>query len=391
MMTQFRHSLIASLVLTFVLSGCATRQNLAGNEYGDMRETASTRAVLTAAHERQISLFGEMPQHESQPFISRRVVSLGQHTFAEIGRDMDVDLDPTGRFMVFASTRHSVETDLYIKQVDGVTVTQLTSDPAADLQPCFSPDGTKVAFASNRSGNWDIWVADRSGGAPIQITSGFEDELHPTWSPDGTEIVYCGLPQTGGQWELWITSASAGALKRFIGYGLFPQWSPIGNTIVFQRARERGSRWFSIWTINLVDGEPRYPTEVASSAGHAMILPAWSKDGRRIAFTTTTAAPLLDANGLIDHALMDVWVMNSDGRGKVCVTDSSTMNFSPVFSKDGRIFFSSNRSGHENIWSLAPPPGNSNSPADITVTSGTGGPDVEAGRAIQATLWENGS
>ena len=145
-----------------------------------------------------------------------------------------------------------------------VADSQLTSDPGADIQPAYSPDGAWVAFASNRGGDWGIWTVSSSGGQPVQVTSSPGDEVHPSWSPDGQRIVYCVRSVTSGQWELWITDAQVGATSRFIGYGLFPEWSPSGDTIVFQRARERGSRHFSIWTLTLVDGEPRYPTEVAS-------------------------------------------------------------------------------------------------------------------------------
>jgi TolB protein len=153
-----------------------------------------------------------------------------------------------------------------------------------------------------------------------------------------------------------VADASAGGTRRFIGYGLFPEWSPTGDSIVYQRARERGTQWFSIWTLTMVDGEPRYPTEVAASATQAMILPTWSPDGRRIAFAATSrdggaGAPLGDG---ADSGTFDIWIMQADGSGKSRLTDGHTFNASPAFSPDGRIFFTSNRSGHENIWSLIP-------------------------------------
>ncbi len=312
--------------------------------------------MLVAARASQVSMFGDLPAGSPSTYFNRSSVSMKQHSFTEVGADFDPDIDRTGRWMAFASTRHNLNPDLYIKAVDGVAVTQLTSDPAPDIEPAFSPDGSRVAFASRRDGNWDVWVIGVGGEPPTQITSTASDEVHPSWSPDGTKLVYCSLPVGGGQWELWLADAVRGGRQRFIGYGLFPEWSPVGDTIVYQRARERGSRWFSVWTLTLVDGEPRYPTEVASSATRAMILPSWSPDGRQITYASASAVfPEPGAMFLPNQSeVSDIWVVNVDGSGKMRLTDGYTVNHAPVFSPDGRVFFASNRSGHENTWSTLP-------------------------------------
>ena len=73
-----------------------------------------------------------------------------------------------------------------------------------------------------------------------------------------------------------------------IGYGLFPSWSPSrdGDRIAFQRPRQRGSRWFSLWTLDLVNGEATRVTEVVLSSNAAVLSPTWSPDGKRLAFAT---------------------------------------------------------------------------------------------------------
>jgi TolB protein len=324
------------------------------------------------ASQRQINEFGELPDRSDVPYFSRAAVSLRQHTFIQEGSDFDPNLSPNGDRMVFASTRHNEMPDLYIKSVDGVAVTQLTSDPAADVQPAFSPDGSYVAFASNRTGNWDIWIVAVDGQQPIQVTSGEADDIHPSWSPDGTQLVYCSLPAKSGQWELWVADAASDAAKRFIGYGLFPEWSPIGDTILYQRARERGSRWFSIWTIELIDGEPRYPTEIAASPDFAMISPSWSRDGKMVAYTTRV--PPADAPDTMDSDLgqADVWVVNADGHSRVRLTDGHTVNYGSAWSRGGRVFFTSSREGFETIWSLMP----LDAPGETGTASASGKQDV---------------
>ncbi len=326
--------------------------------------SARTQLILAAARDRQISMFGDLPNSPDAGYVMRTAMSLRQHTFTEEGADFDVAVDSTGERLVFASTRHHLRPDLYLKSVRGMAVAQLTSDPASDIQPTFSPDDTRVAFASNRGGNWDIWVVKVTGGPPVQVTHGQADELHPSWSPDGTQLVFCSRQSRDRQWELWIADARGGAMRKLIGYGLFPEWSPRGDTIVYQRARERGSRRFSIWMLTLVGGEPGYPTELTASQAHATMLPTWSDDGRRVSYVSTELPPRAAESGMsgpivgqpetVESSRLDIWVIGVNGNGKTRLTDGQTMNHGPTFSPNGRIFYTGNRSGHENIWSLLP-------------------------------------
>ena len=325
--------------------------------------------VLAASRDRQVTHFGELPERGSVPYYTRAAASLLRHTFAEEGADYDPDLVTTGERMVFCSTRHTPNPDLYVKHVLGTAVTQLTSDPSSDIHPAFGPNGTRVAFASNRGGNWDIWIVGTDGQQPIQVTQGPADEVHPSWSPDGKRLVFCSLPPSGGQWELWVANAEAGATKRFIGYGVFPEWAPAENKIVYQRARERGSRWFSIWTLELVDGEPRYPTEIVFSADFAAIAPTWNVEGTMLAFCAVASTPPPDADFATPAETSDIWMVNIDGTNRVRLTDGHSRNFGPVWSKQGRVVFTSTRSGHENVWSVMPPKdvgGTSDTPGTLT-------------------------
>ncbi len=221
-------------------------------------------------------------------------------------------------------------------------------------KPVFSPDGRRVAFSSGRGGGWDIWIIGVDGSPPVQITDHPGDELHPSWSPDGTELAYCRRPATGGQWELWITSVASGGRQRFIGYGLFPEWSPFGDTLVYQRARKRGSRWFAIWTLELIDGEPRYPTEVALSSSGAFIVPTWSPDGLRIAFGAVPAPSQGIGPAGPEEQRSEIWIVDREGGRRFRLTDGRGVSFSPALAITGRVFFTSRRGGIESIWSAAP-------------------------------------
>jgi hypothetical protein len=144
-------------------------------------------------------------------------------TFAEEGADFDPCVSPDGSRLVFASTQHRATADIYIKRTDSRVVTQLTNDPAEDAMPKVSPDGERIAFASNRAGSWDIYVMPIGGGKAVQISSDLADEIHPSWSPDGSQLVFGRLGEATGRWEMWIVSLQNPSVAHFIGFGLFPE------------------------------------------------------------------------------------------------------------------------------------------------------------------------
>lgn len=313
---------------------------------GDPSLDRSARA--TPKH---VNVFGEFDGVERRPVALAGQANLQQHTFVTEGFDADVALDRTGRWMAFTSTRHSEHAEIYLQRVDGLSVVQLTNDISDEAGPAFSPDGRRLAFASNRSGSWDIYVMDIDGRNIVQVTSGAMQDLHPTWSPDGSMLCYSSLGSRSGQWELW--TVDLGTLeKRMIGFGLYPSWSPDErvNRIAFQRARQRGSRWFSLWTLDLVDGEARRMTEVAVSTNAAIVKPTWSPDGRQLAFSTVVEpADAADGN---TGGQQDIWVINADGSGRRRLTDGVASNLMPAWSVTNRVYFVSDRSGNEAIWSV---------------------------------------
>src|SRR5437762_11589665 len=98
-------------------------------------------------------------------------MSLQQHTFVTEGGDGEVSVDPSGRWMLFSSTRHSTHPQIYLQRVDGTSVVQLTTDQADYSSPTFSNDGKHIAFSSNRAGDWDIYVMDSDGRNVVQVSN----------------------------------------------------------------------------------------------------------------------------------------------------------------------------------------------------------------------------
>ncbi len=303
-----------------------------------------------------LSLFGDRPELEAVPFENRLVTNITRHTFTADGLDFDPDVFERGNesLLAFASTRNSNRPDIFVKQSDGTTITELTSDPADDIQPRFSPDGGQLVFSSNRTGNWDIWLIRRDGTGLTQLTTDSADEVSPCWSPDGRQVAYAVWGPRSRQWELWVLSLERPGLRHFLTYGLSPAWSPDGKHLAFQRARQRGSRAFSIWTVELVGAEARQPTEIAHDESAACIAPRWSPDGRFLVYCAVSGeAPTADRSSGVSPAIADLWAVDAGTGLRLKLTDGSTPAFNPAWAAGGRVFFVTTRSGTENVWSLA--------------------------------------
>lgn len=299
---------------------------------------------------------GDNAAYDNVPYQNRSLTNVTQHTFTVDGLDFDPDIDATGEELLFASTRHSIHPDIYIKHVDGTAMQEITSDPADDIQPKFSPDGKTIAFCSNRSGNWDVWTVTRNGTDLRRLTTYGGDEISPTWSPDGSMLAFTLWSPRARRWEIWTLDVEQPGIRRFLTYGMFPTWSPDGKQIAFQRARQRGTRWFSVWTVDLVDNEARHPTEIAYRADAACIAPRWSPDGSSLVYAAVgnVSQWVTDENGeRQQHAITQasLWVVNPHSGAQTQLSGDGSPAFNPAWGPTGRVFYVARRDGTENIWS----------------------------------------
>jgi len=304
---------------------------------------------LAAAPER----LAATPTDDSASTLVDGLENLSQLTFAQEGADFDPRLSTDGKWLVFASTQHRDTPDLYIKPVGSRTVTQLTADPASDIMPAISPDGSKIAFASNRNGTWNLYLMSTAGGQAVQLSTQNVPELHPSWSPDGQRLIFSRLGQTTGRWELWVMEVSKPQVAEFVGFGLFPEWCPTAGTgadkhdrILFQRGRERGDRAFSLWTIDYKPGNVGNPTEIVSARDRATINAAWSPNGQFVVYSTVAV------NQQGPSAPADLWIAAVDGSAQIRLTAGNAQNLMPAWSSDNRIYFVSSRGGADHIWSI---------------------------------------
>jgi hypothetical protein len=169
---------------------------------------------------------------------------------------------PDGSRIAFEGRGADGNRDIYVANRDGTGLVRLTSHPGVDDQPAWSPDGTRIAFRSLRSGWADIWVMRADGSQPTRLTAYGEDEVRvpedmhadPAWSPDGSRIAFA---RTGGiGWFIGIMNAD-GSGHRWLETGqddAEPAWRADGQAL-FVRRRLRGTDRAQIAEIAAADGD----------------------------------------------------------------------------------------------------------------------------------------
>lgn len=306
-----------------------------------------------------VALRHALPSEASSGIADRNAPNANQITYTFDGADFDPMVSTDGSMIVYASTQHRPTPDIYLKHVGSSVIRQLTNDESSNAMPALSPDGSRVAFCSDRSGNWDVYVMPVSGGPAVQITNDASHDIHPSWSPDGSRLVFGRLGQTTRRWEMWVIDASSPSVSEFIGFGMFPEWCPVAGTgengsdkILFQRSRERGDRAFGLWTLDYGNGRVGNLTQIIASPLSAFINASWAPDGKHIAFATVpTPAAWSDASAPRPPRA-ELWMMPVTGGARVALTSGDAVDLMPTWGPDNRIFFVSDRSGSDNIWSM---------------------------------------
>ncbi len=213
------------------------------------------------------------------------------------GTWMDVDVSPDGQTLAF-----SLLGDIYTMPISGGTPTRIAEGLAWEVQPRFSPDGSRIAFTSDRGGGDNIWIMNADGSDMRQLTDeSFRLLNQPTWSPDGQYIAAKKHFTTGrslGTGEVWLYHVSGGSgvalverpneqFQKELGEPIYaPDGSAIyytrnitpGNTFIY--AQDSNQDLFNIERYDLATGEV---TTAVSGLGGA-VRPTPSPDGSMIAF-----------------------------------------------------------------------------------------------------------
>lgn len=274
------------------------------------------------------------------------------------------------------------------------TLRQLTRDAGLTLQPAISRDGKLVAYVSDRgeAGNPDIWVQQVSGGNPIRLTSSPAVDCQPVFSPSGSTIAFSSF---GDQPGVYVMPALGGPARLVGPGGMWPSYSPDGEWLAYSV----GFRWrrSEIWTVNLSGGERK---AVATDLPWAYA-PSWSPDGVTLLVegsrqATPVAAETLDwwlapvAGGHSIPTGLRPFLVSREIRP---VADVSPAHDSRLVWEPGRpnLVLAAQHGGSADLWRLRIEPPSARIGGDVQqLTAGVGAvrqPSVdEAGRIVFASV-----
>jgi len=222
-----------------------------------------------------------------------------------LAREQRPTWSPDGSRIAFTSDRDGNE-EIYVMAADGSDVRRLTNGPTFDHDATWSPDGRRIAFVSGRDpAGPSIYVMDADGSNPLQLAPpSSQAACCLAWSPDGDTLAYVmGIPP-----RIVLFDMDGGGSRELQAGGPAsdPSWSPDGRRIAYALSGESGS---NIYTVAVdVSEAPRPLTAVAATDRY----PAWSPDGSLVAF----------GRNVLNGGHFDIYVVGADGGVETQLTNT---------------------------------------------------------------------
>ena len=191
-------------------------------------------------------------------------------------------LSPDGEQIAFAALG-----DLWLMPIDG-TPQRLTHDRFVDIDPAWSPDGTQLAFSSDRAGTMDLWIHDFATGRDRRLTSQPTAEISPVWSPNSRLVAF--KDNTGAYFTVTVEAGTIAMVHRPLSRAGVPTWGPSGRllaTTVLEPYSSRYREGTSQLLLFSIDGDADQsvvPVAHRSVGTRQNDGPVWSPDGTMMAF-----------------------------------------------------------------------------------------------------------
>lgn len=218
-----------------------------------------------------------------------------------------------------AHTTEGEDPQIALANPDGAGRRAITATPGASFDPAFSPDGLKIAFASDRSGASLLYVMDFDGTDVVELPG--EDGFaygHPAWSPDGAKIAFERTDLDSGDTDVWAMNADGtdpAPLVEGEGFDGRPAWNFDATKLLFVSDRDGDLEIYA------ADADGQNPVRLTDDPGEDTD-PDWAPDGLSIVFSS-------DREGGIPA----IFSMGADGSDPVRLADGRD----PVFSPDGAL------------------------------------------------------
>lgn len=182
------------------------------------------------------------------------------------GNNYSPAVSPDGRRVAMILNMHG-NPDLYVCDINGKNLKQLTVSREAKSSPCWSPDSREICYVS-RSGRASLYKINANGGTPRRLTTATAggNMTEPDWSPDGKNIVFTSMT---GSFNIYVVPAEGGTANLLVG-GEDPCWAPNSRTVVFSR-RENSKR-----VLSLLDVPTKHVKDVHQISGSCS-QPSWAR------------------------------------------------------------------------------------------------------------------
>lgn len=243
--------------------------------------------------------------------------------------------------IAFSSVRTDPQTakfDIFSMNADGSGVRRLTTNPATDRQPDWSPDGRAIAYTIAKPDsaiNFEVarMAADGTGTRRLTTTATGEASSQPSWLSDGGGILFRRSGPTSRittLWQMGLLGERPALRYEPPQTALYPSYSPDMARVAYAGiVSPAGDTDRGVFTIEAADGAVRTLFDVPGAYDSA---PAWSPDGRRIAFESNA-----DVAGANPEHDMEIWVMGADGGNPQQRTANAAHDEGPAWSPDGRM------------------------------------------------------